>query len=180
MQFWLACRRTGGLWAGLLAMGLSMAVGCHGNKAAEKPGAGELDGAKNHIELADKASAVIAAVCTRQSYVTARVGLIAGETGLEEDVFELRDPVSYTVVAYRLEETVKLEGLLRQGAEAAGRPAAQAACMRQFADRLAKLTDPLVETAQEEKKIDSSAFKNAEKEAEPELEIGEQELKPQH
>jgi hypothetical protein len=178
MQFGLECWRTSVLRAGLLTAGFSMALlGCHGKKTTEAAVGEHLDGAKSPAVLADKASAVIAAVCTRQSYATASVGLIAGETGLREDVFELRDPASYKVIPYRLGATVKLEGLLRQGADAAGRPAAEATCIRQFADHFKRLTDPLVEAARNEKEIDSSAFNSAQREAQQELELDEQELK---
>jgi hypothetical protein len=105
------------------------------------------------------------------------VGLIAGETKLREDVFELRDPVTYRIIPYRLWTTVRLEGLLRQGAEASGRPEAQATCMREFADHLKTLTDPLVEAARDEKEIDVTAFKDAEKEAQQEVEQEESGLK---
>jgi len=171
---------TGAVWVGLLTMSFSIALlGCHGKKPPEAAAGEHLDGAKSSAVLAAQASAVIAAVCTRQSYATASVGLIAGETGLREDVFELCDPVSYKVIPYRLGATVRLEGLLRRGAEAAGRPTAEAACIRQFADHFKKLTDPLVEAARDEKEIDSSAFNSAEKEAEQELEMDEQKLKQQ-
>jgi hypothetical protein len=163
---------TGGLWAGLLATGMGT-LGCHGRQEASPPVG------KQPVELADTAASVISAVCTRQSYATARVGLIAGETNMREDVFELRDPVSYRVIPYRLLTTIRLEGLLRQGAEASGRPAGQAACMLAFADHFKTLTDPLVEAAKEEKEIDISAFKNAEKEAQQDVETQEQVLKPQ-
>jgi hypothetical protein len=178
MQFGLECWRTNALWVGLLTAGVSMTLlGCHGKKPTEAAAGGHVDSAKSPAILAAQASAVIAAVCTRQSYATASVGLIAGETGLREDVFELRDPVSYKVIPYRLGATVRLEALLRQGAAAAGRPAAEATCMRQFADHFKKLTDPLVEAARDEKEIDSSAFNSAEREAQQELEMDEQELK---
>lgn len=163
------------IWGGLLTMSFSIALlGCHSKKTAEVSAGEHLDDAKSPAVLAAKASAVIAAVCTRQSYATASVGLIAGEAGLREDVFELRDPVSYKVIPYHLGATVKLEALLRQGAEAAGRPAAEATCIRQFADRFKKLTDPLVEAARDEEQIDSSAFNSAGREAQQELEMDEQ------
>ncbi len=178
MQFGLGCRWKSELWAGLLTVGFSITLlGCHGKKPTEVAAGEHVDSAQSPAVRAAQASAVIAAVCARQSYATASVGLIAGETGLREDVFELRDPVSYKVIPYRLGATVRLEGLLRQGAEAAGRPAAEATCLRQFADHFKKLTDPLVEAARDEKEIDSSAFNSAEREAQQELEMDEQELK---
>lgn len=149
------------------------ALGCH-EKRQTSYERSHIYEAKTPAELADKAAAVISAVCTRQSYATARVGLIAGETKLREDVFDLRDPVSYRTIPYRLGTTVRLEERLRQGAEASGRPAAQAGCMRQFADHFKSLTDPLVEAARDEKGIDALAFKDAEKEAQQEIEMEEQ------
>lgn len=163
-------RGGGGLWrAGFLGVGLGAAVlGCHGRglpteSAATVPG-----------ELAAKGAAGITAVCSRQDYPTARVGLIAGETKLREDVFEMRDPSTYRVVPYRLEDTVRLEEMLRLGAGQTGRPSDQAKCMRDFADHLQTLSDPLVEAAKDQKEVDSMAFKDAEKEAQQEIEMQQQ------
>lgn len=178
MRLGLECWRLRALRAGLLTMGLSLAVlGCHGKNAVEESPAAQIDEAMSSTALAQDASVMIAEVCRRQSYATASVGLIAGETGLREDVFELRNPVSYKVVPYRLRATVKLEGLLRLEAEATGRPATQASCMRQFADHLQKLTEPLIAAARDEKKIDRSAFNNAEKESHQELKLNDPEIK---
>lgn len=178
MRYGQVCWRTGGLWAGLLTMGFSMAVlGCHGRKQTSLSQEQRVDGAKTPAELADRAAAAIAAVCKRQSYATARIGLIAGETGLREDVFELRDPVSYEVIPYRLGATVRLEGLLRKGADAAGRPGQQVDCMREFADHFKALSDPLVEAAQDEKDVDVLAFKKAERETQQEVDLPDQETK---
>ena len=173
MQAERSVGRASALCVGLLATGLAItATGCHGKTQVAISSTQE----KMPAGMADNAAAVIAAVCTRQSYARASVGLIAGETKLREDVFELRDPVSYRVVPYRLGATVRLEGLLRQGAEASGRPEGQAECMRQFADHLKGLTDPLVEAARDEKEIDASAFKDSVKEAQQEVETEEREL----
>ena len=172
--------RIGGFGAGLILMttGFSIVVlGCHDRKQPSLSQDQRVDGAKTPAELADRAAAAIAAVCKRQSFATAKVGLIAGETGLREDVFELRDPVSYKVIPYRLGATVRLEGLLRKGAEAAGRPEEQGDCMREFADHLKALSDPLVEAAKDEKDVDVLAFKNAEKEAQQQMEMQEQDTK---
>jgi hypothetical protein len=172
MRYGLGCLRAGGLWAGLLAAGLTVSVlGCQGKKQGPSI-AGVAPQAS--ASLADKGAAAIATVCTRQSYATAKVGLIAGETGLQEDVFEMRDPVSYTIVPYRLRATVRLEALLRQGAEAAGRPEGQKQCMRDFADHLKELSDPLVEAVKSQKTVDVLAFKDAEREAQQEVETEEQ------
>lgn len=167
--------RTSIFGATLLTAGLSLtAVGCHSRK--EAPPLNQT-GANGSTALADNAAAVISAVCTRQSYATAHVGLIAGTTGLREDVFELRDPVSYKIVPYRLSATVRLEKLLRQSADAPGRPSAQADCMRQFADYFESLAVPLVDAAQDEKDIDVSAFKQAQKEAQQQIQTEEQHLR---
>lgn len=170
MRYGLGCWCAGGLWAGLLTTGMSMAVlGCHGAKQETS-----IAGVEGAAALADSGAAAIAAVCSRQGYATAKVGLIAGETGLREDVFEMRDPVSYSIVPYRLGATVRLEGLLRQGAEAAGRPSEQKDCMMAFAEHLKGLSDPLVEAAKNQKQVDGLAFKDAEKEAQQEIETEEQ------
>lgn len=159
-----------GLWrAGALGVGLGTAVlGCHGKRppsiaSAAAPG-----------ELSGKGAAAIAAVCSRQDFATAKVGMIAGETKLREDVFEMRDPETYRIVPYRLEDTVMLERLLRQEAGMAGRPSDEAKCMRDFADHLETLSDPLVEAAKDQKEVDGLAFKDAEKEAQQEIETQEQ------
>jgi hypothetical protein len=175
MPFVLKRWRAKDLCAVLLSAGLSVAVvGCHSRK--EAPTLNQT-GAASSAALADNAAAVISAVCTRQSYATARVGLIAGATGLREDVFELRDPVSYKIVPYRLGATVELERLLRQSADVPGRPSAQADCMRQFANYFDSLAVPLVDAAQDEKNIDIAAFRQAQKEAQQEIQTQEQNLR---
>jgi hypothetical protein len=172
MQDGLGYWRDWGLWAGLLAVGLSVAIlGCQGKK--QEPSIAGVPPEASAL-LADKGEAAIATVCARQSYATAKVGLIAGETGLQEDVFEMRDPVSFTIVPYRLRATVRLEALLRQGAEAAGRPKDQGQCMRDFADHLKALSDPLVEAVRSQKAVDVLAFKDAEKNAQQEIETEQQ------
>ena len=178
MRHGYGCWRTGGLRVGLLTMGFSMAVlGCHGRKQSSLSQEERIEGAKTPAELADRAAAAIAAVCKRQSYATARVGLIAGETGLREDVFELRDPVLYKVIPYRLGATVRLEGLLRKGADVPGRPGEQVDCMREFADHFKTLSDPLIEAARDEKDVDVLAFKKAEREAQQQVDMPDQETK---
>jgi hypothetical protein len=148
-----------------------MAVaGCHGKKEPSIAGVP----VEQSAALADRGAGAIAAVCSRQSFATARVGLIAGETRLSEDVFEMRDPVSYTVVPYRLGATIRLEMTLRRGAQAVGRPEAQAQCMRDFADHLKQLSDPLVAAAKDQDEVNALAFKDAEKEAQQEIEAQEE------
>lgn len=177
MRYGLNGGLAGGLWTGLLATGLSVAVlGCHGKKEPSIAGVPS----EQATTLADRGAAAIAAVCSRQTFATAKVGLIAGETRLNEDVFEMRDPVSYTVVPYRLGATVRLETMLRRGAAATGRPEDQAQCMRDFADHLKELTDPLVAAAKDQDQADVLAFKDAEKEAQQEIEAQEELDKNSH
>jgi len=175
MLYGLGCGRT--LWAGLLATGLTVAVlGCHGK---EEPSIAGVPAEQSTV-LAEKGAAAIATVCSRQSFATAKVGLIAGETRLSEDVFEMRDPVSYTVVPYRLGTTVRLQTILRRGAAVSGRPQDQAKCMRDFADHLKELSDPLVAAAKDQNQTDVLAFKDAEKEAQQEIEAQEELDKDSH
>lgn len=175
MLYGLGCRQR--LCAGLLATGLAVSVlGCHGKREPSIAGVP----AEQSVVLAEKGAAAIATVCSRQAFATAKVGLIAGETRLGEDVFEMRDPVSYTIVPYRLGTTVRLETMLRQGAAAPGRPQDQAKCMRDFADHLKGLTDPLVAAAKDQNQADVLAFKDAEKEAQQEIEAQEELDKDSH
>jgi hypothetical protein len=154
-------------------MGLSILVaGCHGgqqsgdatllerisrvghSREAPKPG-----------ELAEKGKAAIVTECEKQSYETTSKGLIVSETGLHEDVFVLRDRVSYVGVGYGLDEAQRLEDLLRVEAKVAGRSAEQANCIQAFAEHLEGLSDPLVEADARRKELDASAFTDAAKEA---------------
>jgi hypothetical protein len=86
----------------------------------------------------------------------------------------MRDPVSYTVVPYRLGATVRLETMLRREAAAPGHSDDQAQCMREFADHLKGLSDPLVAAAKDQDQVDVLAFKDAEKEAQQEVESQEE------
>jgi hypothetical protein len=103
--------------------------------------------------------------CEKQSYEAARKGLIVSETGLHEDVFALRDRVSYAGVGYGLDEAQRLEDLLRAESRVAGHPADQANCIEAFAQHLEMLSDPLVEADERRKELDASAFTDASKEA---------------
>lgn len=116
-------------------------------------------------ELAEKGRAAIVAECEKQSYETASKGLIVSETGLHEDVFALRDRVTYAGMGYQLDETQRLEELLRIEARSGGYPAEQARCIEKFAEHLERLSDPLVEADQRLKELDASAFTDATKEA---------------
>lgn len=153
-----------GWQAAALGTGVLLCLGCHGKKEQVPPGDTATSAA-----MAGKAAAIISSVCDRQSYATASVGLIAGETKLREDVFELRDPKTSRILPYRLGATLLLEDLLRQQAQAIEPPSEQADCIRQFADHLKELSDPLVQEAQDQKEIDFSAYKDAKKEAEQEM-----------
>jgi hypothetical protein len=121
---------------------------------APKPGA-----------LAEKGKAAIVAECEKQSYETARKGLIVSETGLHEDVFVLRDRVSYAGIGYGLDEAQRLEELLRAEAKAGGHPGEQADCIEAFGEHLETLSDPLVEADERLKELDASAFSDARREA---------------
>jgi hypothetical protein len=126
----------------------------HSNVTAPKPG-----------ELAEKGRAEIAVECEKQSYENASKGLIVSQTGLHEDVFALRDRVSYGAIGYSLDEAIRLEALLQADAKAAGLPAEQARCLQSFAEHLETLSDPLVEAEERLKELDVSAFNDAAKEA---------------
>jgi hypothetical protein len=119
-------------------------------------------------ELAEKGRAAIVAECDKQSYETARKGLIVRETGLHEDVFALRDRVSYAGDGYGLDEALRLEALLQTKAKLTGQPEEQARCIEEFADHLEALSDPLVEADERQKELDASAFRDSTKEADAE------------
>jgi hypothetical protein len=116
-------------------------------------------------ELAKKGKAAIVTECEKQSYETSRKGLIVSETGLHEDVFALRDRVSYTGIGYGLEEAQRLEDLLRAEAKVVGHPSEQAKCIEEFAEHLETLSDPLVEADARLRELDATAFTDAAKEA---------------
>ena len=116
-------------------------------------------------ELAEKGRAEITVECEKQSYENARKGLIVSETGLHEDVFTLRDRVSFGAIGYSLDEALRLESLLQAEAKAGGHPPEQAGCLQEFAEHLETLSDPLMERDQRLKELDASAFKDAAKEA---------------
>jgi hypothetical protein len=114
--------------------------------------------------LAEKGRAEITDECAKQSYETARKGMIVSETALDEDVFAMRDRVSYGEDAFGLDEALRLESLLH--AEAGlGHPTKQAQCIREFADHLESLTEPIVEAEERQRELDITAFKDSAKEA---------------
>jgi hypothetical protein len=116
-------------------------------------------------ELAEKGRAAITEECAKQSYDNARKGLIVSETGLHEDVFALRDRVSYGAIGYQLDEALRLVSLLQSEANGLGHPTGQTACIREFAEHLETLTDPLVEWDERQKELSVSAFQDSAKEA---------------
>jgi hypothetical protein len=145
---------------------LSGVAGCHSktvSKAINRPAVNTSSPEK----LAEDGRATIVTVCAKESFAVARQGLIVAETGLREDVFLLRDRDSYQPVAYGLNETQRLTGLLR--AET-GHPEEQSACIREFVEHLESLTEPLAEAATREREIDSSTFRQADKQAQDDLE----------
>jgi hypothetical protein len=115
--------------------------------------------------LAEKGRAEITDECAKQSYETANRGLIVNETALHEDVFALRDRVSYGVYAYGLDEALRLESLLHAEAAGLGHPTEQAECIQEFADHLESLTEPIIEAEERQKELDITAFKDSAKEA---------------
>lgn len=131
----------------------------HSRVAAPKPG-----------ELAEIGRAEITEECAKQSYETTRKGLIVSEVGLHEDVFVLRDLVSYDGIGYGLDGAQRLEALLEEDAKAVGHPAKQAACIQEFAEHLETLSDPLVEEDERQKELDVSAFEDSAKKAQEQAE----------
>lgn len=121
-------------------------------------------------ELAERGRAEITEECAKQSYETARKGLIISEIGLHEDVFMLRDLVSYGAIGYSLDEALRLGSLLRGEASGVKHSAEQAACIQSFAEHLESLSDPLVEGDERLRELDASAFQDAAKEAEKQTE----------
>jgi hypothetical protein len=88
---------------------------------------------------------------------------------LHEDVFSLRDRISYGEDAYRLDEALQLESLLHAEADGLGRPTDQTKCIREFSEHLERLTDPLIEADERQRELDVSAFKDSMKEAEQQV-----------
>jgi hypothetical protein len=121
-------------------------------------------------ELAERGRSEIAVECEKQSYETARKGLIVSETGLHEDVFTLRDRVSFGAIGYGLDEAMRLEALLRAEAKDARHPAEQANCIEAFAEHLESVSDPLIEADERLKELDSSAFEDSTKAAQEQAE----------
>jgi hypothetical protein len=149
-------------------IGLLLLCGCHSKESVRKSGLDERI-APAPGEMAAKGRDAIAAECAHESYANASKGLIVEETGLHEDVFALRDRVSFAPDAYGMDEALRLETLLRQEARIPGHSAQQADCIDEFAEHLESLTDALAQSDKLQKELDLSAFNNARKQAEEQL-----------
>ncbi len=148
-------------WAMCLTL---MTMGC---RDREKGRDASLLGRFGHVkieavkpgDLAEKGRAQITEECAKQSYENAKKGLIVSEVGLHEDVFMLRDLVTYGGMGFSLDESLQLESLLRAEASGGKHPAEQTACIQKFGEHLESLSDPLVEGDERLKELDASAFK---------------------
>ncbi|MGH9595723.1 MAG: hypothetical protein ACRD3K_02890 [Edaphobacter sp.] len=120
--------------------------------------------------LAEEGLGAITDQCAKQSYETASKGLIVNETGLHEDVFALRNRISYGEIAYGLDDALRLESLLDKEAGNSANPKDQQDCIREFAQHMESLTDPMVEEDAREKELDVSAYKDSAKEADEQTE----------
>jgi hypothetical protein len=116
-------------------------------------------------QMAARGRDAITAGCAHESYANASKGLIVGETGLHEDVFELRDRESFAANAYGMNEALRLETLLHEEARIPGHSAEQADCIDEFAEHLESLTDALAQSDKLQKELDLSAFNNAREQA---------------
>jgi hypothetical protein len=161
----------------LFALGiLALIAGCHtGSQSSDATLLGRIShGGHSTLlkpgELADRGRAEITDECAKQSYETAKKGLIVSETGMHEDVFTLRDRISYGAIGYGLDEALRLESLLRAEARVGGHSPEQTACIQKFAEHLESVSDPLIEQDERLKELDASAFKTSTKEAEDEAE----------
>lgn len=168
-----------GIVRGSLAIGmLVLVIGCHARHPTgdetfleRVSRVGGLGGQTVTPEaLAEEGRGAITDQCAKQSYVTASKGLIVNETGLHEDVFALRNRVSYGEIAYGLDEALRLESLLNKEAGNSANPKDQQDCIREFAQHMESLTDPMVEEDTREKELDVSAYKDSAKEADEQAE----------
>jgi len=159
---------------GLLAT-LIVLTGCHGTRVRDsrlyarlsqmtrRPGA---HGGNTMDQLSKQGAFTVVTECGKTSFANVSEGLIVAETKLHEDVFTMRDTVSYRAVAYGLDDTLQLEEMLDAEARAAVHPEQQKDCIRSFAEHLESLTDPIVEGDRLQKQIDMSAFNRAAKQIE--------------
>jgi hypothetical protein len=155
---------------GIVLLGLLGTVtGCHSKTERRTMEPSSVSPA-SPAKLAEDGKSSIVAICEKESFATAQKGLIVAETGLREDVFLLRDRGSYKPVPYGLDEAQRLVVLLRADAEAAGHSGEQAACIRQFAEHLESLTEPLADAARRDREIDTSAFSQSDKQVQDDLE----------
>lgn len=158
--------------ASMLALTLGTA-GCRARNAKSGPTATAPAGAvDNPVASANKlaeAGMSIVTACATEPFANASKGLIVAQTGLNEDVFDLRDRSTYRAVPFGLKETLRLQDLLLKEIDAPGHAsysAPQIACIRQFIAQFKSLTGPLVQADAEQKQLDVSAFDKASKEAE--------------
>jgi hypothetical protein len=164
------CKWAPGVVCGLLMGTLFLVGGCHARSgdATLLERIERIGHTKIELQpgvLAEKGRAEITDECAKQSYETARKGMIVSETALHEDVFAMRDRVSYGEDAYGLDEALRLESLLRAEAAGLGHPTEQARCIREFADHLEALTEPIIEAEERQRELDITAFKDSAKEA---------------
>jgi hypothetical protein len=171
---WVWPKTQAGVWATCLMV---LIAGCRTHEKSDRSLMARLSRA-GHLktappkpgELAEKGRAEITEECAKQSYETASKGLIVSEIGLHEDVFMLRDRVTYGAIGYSLDEALRLESMLRTEAGDTAHSASQAECIQHFAEHLESLSDPLVDGDERLKELDASAFKDAAKEAERQAE----------
>jgi hypothetical protein len=176
--------------AAVAACLLLTAIGCHAKSPMSRLGIDEENSQLRQIDgvittasskKVGGAGAEIVAACATEPFINARKGLIVTETGLNEDVLDLRDRTSYKAVPFGLNEALRLETLLRDLTTAPSHSkhsAQQMQCIGEFADHIQSLTDPLVEADREQKQLDVSAFNNAAKEAQQEMELDEKAVQP--
>jgi hypothetical protein len=169
-------RRTAAVWRGAhLAGMLILIAGCRSGHRSDVllEGLSSLTQPKitalgpNH--LAAEGSATITATCEKQSFETARNGLIVSQTELHEDVFALRSRTSYASIAFGLDDALRLEDVLGKELKENQQPAGQWECVQQFEGYLETLTDPMVEQDKLARELDATAFKDSTKEAQEEL-----------
>jgi hypothetical protein len=168
-------KKSAKLQCGAMGLGLLILLtGCHSKANRSKYGAASdarLNTSQSTLgRLAVIGRDTITTECEHESYANASKGLIVEEAGLHEDVFSLRDRASLTPNAYNLNEALRLETLLHTEAKVSTHSAEQADCIDEFAEHLGGLTDTLVQADQVQKEMDISAFKDASKQAEDQLE----------
>ncbi len=158
---------------------LMLLTGCHSGRRvqdsqlyARLSRIGHRHSGTGRDELAKSGAAAVVTQCGKATFANVREGLIVGQTGLHEDVFEMRDPISFHTVWYGLDDTLQMEEMLGAEARVGGHSEAQAECIRSFAEHLESLTDPIVESDRLQKEIDLSAFSKAAREAQDERRRG--------